>query len=201
MIPPTLTPPSPARSMTLADYRALEETARDRHEYHDGEIIPMTGGTLEHSAIAGNIYAVLKPALRKTRLKPFNSDLRVWIPQYQRGLYPDVTVIEGEPQLNDGRRDEILNPQLIVEVLSDSTEAYDRGDKFMYYRSIASLSEYVLVNQYRPAIERYTRVEPHQWLMESYEGLEAIVRLKLANLELSAADIYEDVIFPSLDLE
>lgn len=178
---------------TLADYRSLEESAVERHEYHNGVIIAMTGGTIEHSAISGNLYSLLKDALRKTRFKPFNSDLRVWIPQYQRGVYPDVMVIEGEPQFNDDRRDEVINPKLVVEVLSRSTEAHDRGNKFMYYRSIPEFSEYVLVNQYRPWIERYTKAENNDWLMRSYSGLEASIELATVNIDLSLADVYEDV--------
>jgi len=195
---PTLAHPSPTRTYTLAEYWTLEETAAERHEYRDGDIVAMTGGTIEHSRIALNLASSFKFVLKGTPFKPFNSDLRIWIPQYRCGLYPDITIVEGEPQLHDGRRDEILNPTLIVEVLSQSTEAYDRGDKFMYYRSIAEFSEYLLVNQYRPAIDRFVRTDTNQWLMESYVGLETIVRLKTAMLELRIADVYEDVTFPAI---
>ena len=182
---------------TLADYRSLEETAVERHEYHDGEVIAMTGGTIERSSISGNLYALLKSALSKTRFKPFNSDMRIWIPRYRRGVYPDVMVIEGNPRCNDDRRDEILNPKLIIEVLSRSTEAYDRGDKFLYYRSIPELSEYILVNQYQPLVDQYVRTAPNEWVMRSYEGLEPDLSLKTINTSLKAADIYEDVVFAS----
>ena len=182
---------------TLGEYRSLEEAAVERHEYHDGEVVAMTGGTLEHSAISGNIYVLLKSALRKTLFKPFNSDLRIWIPRYRRGVYPDVRVIEGEPRFNDDRRDEILNPKLIVEVLSRSTEAHDRGGKFLYYRLIPEFSEYVLVSQYQPLVDQYVRTGQNEWLMRSHEGLEAIVGLETIDTALSAADIYEEVVFVS----
>lgn len=142
-----------SRTYSLEDYRDLEEVAVERHEYRDGAIVAMSGGTIEHSAIAGNLYALLKNALRRTRFKPYNSDLRVWIPQYRRGVYPDVRVIEGAAEFNDDRRDEVVNPKLIVEVLSRSTEAYDRGDKFKFYRSLPTFCEYVLVAQYQPWVE------------------------------------------------
>jgi Uma2 family endonuclease len=180
---------------TLAEYRSLEETAKERHEYHDGTIIAMTGGTLEHSAISGNIYTLLKYALRKSLLKPFNSNLRVWISRYQRGVYPDVMVIEGEPRFNDGRRDEVTNPKLVVEVLSRSTEAYDRGDKFMYYRSIPEFSEYVLINQYQPWVDHYFKTNSGDWSMRSYEGIEATMKLATVSVQISLAEIYEDIVF------
>jgi Uma2 family endonuclease len=185
-----------SKKYTLSEYRSLEEAAHERHEYHDGAIIAMTGGTLEHSAISGNIYTLLKNALKKTPFRPFNSDLRVWIHRYQRGVYPDVMVIEDAPQFNDNRRDEVTNPRLVVEVLSRSTEAYDRGDKFIYYRSIPEFAEYILVNQYKPWIDHYTKAKNGDWLMRSYEGLEAVITLETAVAQLGLADIYEDIIFP-----
>ncbi|NET39703.1 MAG: Uma2 family endonuclease [Cyanothece sp. SIO1E1] len=184
-----------SQQYTLAEYRDLEESAIERHEYHDGIVVVMTGGTLEHCAISGNIYALLKNSLKKTRFKPFNSDLRIWVPRYRRGIYPDVMVLEGEPQFHDDRRDEVINPTLIVEVLSRSTEAYDRGNKFMYYRSIPTFSEYLLVNQYRPWVDHYIKADSRDWLMRSYEGLEASIFLKTIDLQLSSADIYDEIVF------
>ncbi|MGB3670943.1 MAG: Uma2 family endonuclease [Phormidesmis sp.] len=183
------------KQYTLAEYRSLEESAEVRHEYHDGAIVAMTGGTLEHSAIAGNLYLLLRNALRRTTFKPFNSDLRVWIPAYRKGVYPDVMVIEGDPQFNDNRRDEIMNPTLIVEVLSRSTEAYDRGDKFKYYRSIPSFCEYMLISQYQPCVDHYVKAENGDWRLRSYESLEATIALEIADLQLALTDVYEEVAF------
>ncbi len=153
----------------------------------------MTGGTLEHSCIAGNLYLCLALAFQGTHFKPYNSDLRTWIPQYRRGVYPDISVIQGEPELHDDRRDEILNPCLIVEVLSSSTEAYDRGDKFRYYRSIPSFSKYVLVSQTEAVIDCYQRTAQDQWFLQTYQGLDATIELQTGDLKLAAADIYEGV--------
>ncbi|HEY9798990.1 MAG TPA: Uma2 family endonuclease [Leptolyngbyaceae cyanobacterium] len=115
---------------TLDEYRALEEKAEGRNEYRDGEIVPMLGGTLKHSRIGGNILTYFTSLLRDTQFEPINSDLRLWIPKYRRGVYPDVMIFDGEPQLNENRSDEVLNPVLIVEVLSPSTADYDRQSKF-----------------------------------------------------------------------
>lgn len=182
-----------AQRYTLDEYRRLEESATERHEYHDGKIVAMTGGTLEHSVISGNIYAFLRAALKNTQFKSFNSDLRVWIPRYQRGVYPDVMVIQGVPQFNDDRRDEITNPKLIVEVLSLSTEAHDRGDKFLYYRSIPEFSEYLLVNQYQPWVDHYIKTERGEWMMRSYQGIDSMIELSTVDQQLSLTDVYEDV--------
>lgn len=184
-----------SRQYTLAEYRSLEEVAEARHEYHDGAIIAMTGGTLEHSAITGNLYLLLRNALRRTSFKPFNSDLRVWIPTYRKGVYPDVLVLEGDPQFNDDRRDEVLNPTLIVEVLSRSTEAYDRGDKFRYYRSIPTFCEYLLVSQYQPWVDHYVKAEDGDWRLRSYEGMEDTAELITSDMQLKLVDIYEGVAF------
>jgi len=184
-----------ARQYTLAEYRCLEETAEERHEYHNGTLTAMTGGTFEHSAISLNIASALKTLLKKTSFKPCNSDLRIWLPAAQKGVYPDVLVIDGQPEFSAGRRDEILNPKLIVEVLSRSTEAYDRGDKFKYYRTIPTFTEYLLVNQYQPWVERYSKTESGDWLLQSYEDLTAAIALNTGNAILTLADIYEDIEF------
>ncbi|WP_442937083.1 Uma2 family endonuclease [Nostoc sp.] len=128
--------------LTLDEYRAMEETNPERHEYRNGEIITMSGGSESHSAIASNFLIYLGFLLRDTDFRLYNSDLRVWIPEYQCGTYTDLMVINGEPEFNGDHNDEILNPMLIVEVLSPSTEAYDRGDKFRKYRSLASFIAY-----------------------------------------------------------
>ncbi len=106
-------------------------------------------------------------------------------------------VIEGKPKFHENRRDEVVNPQLIVEVLSSSTEAHDRGNKFMYYRSIPEFSEYLLVNQYQPVVDQYVRTDKNEWLMRSHEGLDESIGLETIGLELNIGDIYEDIVFAS----
>ena len=144
------------------EYRELEETAEFRNEYRDGEIVQMTGGSINHSQIIGNIYAFLKSALRGKNARPFMSDLRLWIPRYRRGTYPDVMVVEGELVCTEGRKDEILNPVLIVEVLSKSTKDFDREDKFRFYRSIPEFREYVLVNRSEFLVAQYIKTESNE---------------------------------------
>jgi Uma2 family endonuclease len=182
------------RRYTLDEYRAIEEKAEGRSEYRDGEIVPMPGGTLKHSRIGRNILTYLTFVLRDTQFEPINSDLRLWIPEYRRGVYPDVMVFDGEPQLNGARLDEVLNPSVIVEVLSPSTADYDRQNKFRIYRSIPSFQEYLLVEQDEPFVERYSK-QTQGWLLSEYQGLEVSISLESMGVELPMAEIYRGVAF------
>ncbi len=177
----------------LDEYRTLEETAEQRSEYHDGEILPMTGGSVNHNTIVINLIVLLKLALQGDRYHVQSSDLRLWIPQYRKGLYPDVMVITGEPILNENRTDEILNPCLIIEVLSPSTVGYDRGDKFLYYRSISEFQEYLLVSQSEYFIEHYLETGNNQWLLRDYQGDEGEIKLESVGVSLNTRKIYEGV--------
>jgi Uma2 family endonuclease len=181
--------------VSLEDYRAAEEVAEVKSEYRDGEVVPMTGGTYEHNGIVVNWVTSLKIALRDRDYHVRAGDMRLWIPQYRQGVYPDVLVIAGEPVFNENRRDEILNPRLIVEVLSPSTEAKDRGDKFRYYQSIPTLQEYVLVGQSEVRVEQFVRVEANEWLLRVYEGLEATMGLDSLEVKIGMREIYEGVEF------
>jgi Uma2 family endonuclease len=191
------------RRYNLDEYRAIEEKAEGRSEYRDGQIVPMPGGSLNHSRISGNVFAFLKFIKRDTQFEPINSDLRLWIPDSRRGLYPDVMVFEGEPQLNSDvydkpqerlRQDEVLNPILIVEVLSPSTADYDRESKFGMYRSIKSFREYLLIEQDEPFVERYSK-QTQGWLLSEFNDLERSIPLESIGIELPIAEIYRGVVF------
>jgi Uma2 family endonuclease len=182
------------RRYSLDEYRAIEEKAEGRSEYRDGEIIPMPGGSLNHSRIGRNMLTYLTYLLRDSKFEPINSDLRLWIPEYKRGLYPDVMVFAGEPQLNEKRNDEVLNPTLIIEVLSPSTADYDRKSKFRMYRSISSFCEYLLVEQDESFIEKYSK-QSQGWLLSDFNNLEKSISLESIGVELPIAEIYRGVVF------
>ncbi len=184
-----------SQTYTLDEYRALEETAEFRNEYHDGKIIPMSGGTIDHNRIVRNLVRILDTAFRQKPYEVFTSDLRLWISQYRKGTYPDVLVIADKPVFNENRTDEVLNPCLIVEVLSKSTEGYDRGDKFLYYRSIPEFREYLLVSQSEYFIEHYRKTGEGQWLLQEYRGNEAEIALESVGVSLVIKDMYEGVNF------
>ncbi|NCQ90882.1 MAG: Uma2 family endonuclease [Microcystis aeruginosa LG13-03] len=186
---------SPPKTLSLEEYRNLETRAETKHEYHNGEIIEMTGGSINHNSILINLIVLLKLALRGPNYRLQSSDLRLWIPQYNRGLYPDLMIIAGEPLFSDNRNDEILNPCVIIEVLSPSTSGYDRGDKFRYYRSIPQLNQYLLVSQGEILIESYSKTSDNNWLLQEYTPARGIISLDSLGISLNLVDIYEGVDF------
>ncbi len=187
--------PTQARTYSPEEYLALEKTAEFRSEYHDGEIIPMTGGSINHNRIVRNLIAFLTFALRSKNFEPFTSDLRLGIPRYRRFTYPDVMVIQGSPAYYANRTDTVTNPILIVEVLSKSTQDYDRTDQFRYYRSILELQEYILINQYEIQIEQFTKTPEGLWLLRDYEADSETLRFTSVNLEINMAELYAGVDF------
>ena len=180
---------------TPEEYLALEETAEYKHEYRDGEIVPMTGGTTNHNEIALNIAANLKFSLKSKNYKVYMGDVRLWIPRYRQYTYPDVMVIQGQPIYTGKGITTVMNPKLIVEVLSKSTKNYDQGDKFLYYRSIPEFIEYLLIEQEEYRLLQYTKTSTNQWQLTEYESVDAIISLNSVDLEVSLSDIYEGVDF------
>ncbi len=182
------------RGYSLEDYRRFEAESLERHEYRDGEVVTMTGGSATHNKIVLAIVSWLLGQL-DSQYEVFASDLRLWLPRHNRATYPDVMVVEGEPVFQEQRSDEILNPTLIVEVLSPSTAAYDRGDKFRRYRSIPSFAEYLLVSQQEPYVEQFSRRDEGVWEFRALEGLEGAIGFPRFDVELPLGEIYRRVRF------
>lgn len=132
-------------------------------------------------------------ALRRTNYNVQSSNLRLWLPQYRKGLYPDLMIISGAPIFNNNRTDEVLNPCLIIEILSKSTSSYNRGDKFLLDRSIPEFIEYVLVDQYAMSIEHFLKTGENEWLFREYSGSEAKIHLESVGVSLEMKDIYDGV--------
>jgi Uma2 family endonuclease len=175
------------------EYLEFERASSERHEYADGEIFAIPGGTFEHSALIANILGEARNALAGRRCRVLDSNMRVKVPATGRYVYPDASIVCGPPELTDATRDTLLNPRLIIEVLSDSTEAYDRGDKFAGYRSIPSVQEYVLASHNQPRIEVFTRQPDGSWTRWIYGPGE---RAALASVESSIEvdRVYEGVL-------
>ncbi|MEL6499911.1 MAG: Uma2 family endonuclease [Cyanobacteria bacterium J06623_1] len=180
---------------STTEYLALSEESEVRHEYIAGKIIAMTGGTPNHNDIAGNFYTFLKLALRGKGYKVFMTDLRLWIPQFSIYTYPDLMVIEGQPVLQDKRHDTVINPTMIVEVLSKSTKNYDLGDKFDYYRSIPSFAEYILVDQYQYGVKQYAKADDGRWWLSEYKAQADSFAFASLDLEIGLESIYEEIDF------
>jgi Uma2 family endonuclease len=157
--------PAGAAFASAAEYLAFERAAPDRHELIDGEVVAMSGGTREHSLIALNIGGELRAALRERPCEVFSSDMRIKIAATGRYTYPDVAALCGAPEFEDAARDTLLNPAAVFEVLSDSTESCDRGEKFAQYRQLPSLTDYVLASQKAVQVEHFRRQPDGSWLL------------------------------------
>ncbi len=179
------------KRLSLREYQALEENTDIRYEYHDGEVFAMSGASPKHSAIASNINKLLGNILPKG-CRAFDSDLKVYVEAINKGFHPDVSVA-CRPITGLDEMSAINNPILIVEVLSQGTSAYDRGQKFWYLSQLSSLREYVLVEQDRWAVEtRYRDAPENEWVMAYYEGANTEVVLRSLDLRLTIAQIYDD---------
>ena len=186
--------PEPA-IITADDYLAQEVLAETRNEYRNGVVVPMTGGTPEHNEIASVLNALLRIALKGQGYSIFVADQRLWIPEPNLYTYPDVMVARRPIERKPDRTDTVMNPILIAEVLSKSTAAYDRTEKFAAYRTIASLQNYLLIDQYQPHVELYARTGDQQWLFSEYGQLSDRVLLDAVSVELPLADLYEAIEF------
>jgi Uma2 family endonuclease len=183
------------RDYSPTEYLELEVISEYRHEYIDGEIIPMTGGTPNHNQIAGNFYAALNFALKRQPYRVFIADQRLWIPKKQIHTYPDVMVVAGSLEFSEGRTDTITNPLVICEVLSKSTRSYDLDEKFAAYRTIPSFQEYVLIDQYKNHVEQYSKTDENKWIFSEYEEESTILTLSSIQFQIPLSDIYDKVDF------
>ena len=189
---------SPAlKRVSPAEYLELDRAAATRSEYFFGEVIAMSGGTGSHSVIASNIGREAGIALKGRPCRVYNSDMRT---KTATGVYtyPDASIVSGKSQYEDDREDVLLNPLVIFEVLSSSTELYDRVTKFTHYRSIPSLQAYVLVSQKCAQVECYSR-DARGWLMTDTQSLDQIIHIPGAEIDLPLAEIYYEVTFPPVE--
>ena len=187
----------PKHHLSFEEWLEAERaSAEGRSEYVDGEVFAMTGASAEHNTIVMNIGRELSIQLKGRPCQVYANDMKVLIRSASAGKYPDLVAFCGEPELLDGRRDVLLNPSLLVEVLSDSTEAYDRGDKFALYRQIPSLREYLLVSQSRVLVELFSRGDDDRWVLADYRSLNDRVPLPSLDCTLDLAEIYDKVALP-----
>lgn len=182
--------------LTEREYLALERKSETRSEYLAGRIFVMSGATRRHNLIAGNLYREINSQLRGRPCEAYVSDMRVKVAPTGMYTYPDIVALCGEPRLEDSHGDTLLNPAVIVEVLSDSTEAYDRGEKFAHYRRLETLREYVLVAQNKVRVEHYRR-EGDAWVLSEISDPEGTLHLPSIDCRVSVSAIYEKVDFPA----
>ncbi|MGB3761180.1 MAG: Uma2 family endonuclease [Rivularia sp. (in: cyanobacteria)] len=184
---------------TPEEYLEFEVNSEERHEYINGEVICVTGGTPNHNQIAGNFYAGLNFGLKRQPYRVFVSDQRVWIPEKRIYTYPDVVVVQGELQMQEGRKDTITNPLMLIEVLSKSTRNYDKDEKFAAYRTIPTFQEYILIDQFKMQVEQYFKTGKNSWTFSEYYELNETVSLNSINFEITLEDIYDKVEFENTE--
>ncbi len=185
----------PIATMTEEEYLAFERASDEKHEYLDGHIYAMAGASMNHGWIVGDTFGSLRQQLRGGSCRAITNDLRVRVVASRLNTYPDIVVICGEPQLTDDHLDTLLNPTVLIEVLSPSTASHDRGTKWYHYQHIESLQEYVLIAQDSPRIEHYVRQANGTWHYAATIGLESLVELPSINCTLALADVYENINF------
>lgn len=185
----------PKPVMSEAEYLAFERQSRDKHEFYLGEIFAMSGASRKHNLISGNLFGELRERLKDRRCEAYVGDMRVRVKPNGLYTYPDVVVVCGEPEFLDSDVDTLLNPTLLIEVLSDSTEKNDRGTKFKQYRQIPSLREYILVSQDEPLIEHFTRRGDTYWELTETAGLDSQLVLSSLGCQIPLAEVYSKVDF------
>ncbi len=189
--------PQPSTAMSEAEYLAFERVHESKHEYINGEVFAMTGASENHNLICGNLITRLNIQLEERPCKVYPSDMRVNIEATRLYTYPDVSVVCDPPQFSDETLDTLMNPLVLIEVLSPSTERYDRGKKFQDYRQLSSLQEYLLVSQDAPRIEHFWRQNNGELLLSDVVGLDAQLEMPSLGCSLLLADVYKKVTFAS----
>jgi Uma2 family endonuclease len=187
--------PQTSRRLTEAEYLEIERAAEFKSEFFEGEVFAMAGGTPQHSLIATNLAGEFRIRLKNQTYTAYNTDLRIKIEPTGLLTYPDLSVICGPLQFAAGTGDTVVNLTLLVEVLSNSTEAYDRGRKFEHYRQIPTLREYLLVSQTEPRIEQFVRQSDGRWLLNEAAGMDKKLELPSLKITISLSEIFAKVNF------
>ncbi|HQX52751.1 MAG TPA: Uma2 family endonuclease [Planctomycetaceae bacterium] len=189
----------PKPTLTPQEYLVQERKAAFKSEYYHGEVFAMAGATREHNLIVGNVVRETGNALKARSCEVYPSDMRVKVSSTGLYTYPDATVVCGGPEFDDEQFDTLLNPTVLFEVLSESTESYDRGAKFRQYREIESLKEYVMIAPDRASVECYTRQADGRWLLQEYQSLEQTATFESINVTVELSEIYRNVAFHELE--
>lgn len=180
---------------TPEEYIMLEEKSQEKHEYRDGEIIPMTGGTTNHNKLALKMASMLLSFLEDQDYEVYMGDVRLWIEKFRYYTYPDVMVVKGKPIYEGKGTTTIVNPHLIVEVLSISTKDYDQNDKFEAYRSLPEFQEYILIDQYQYYVKQFAKNRENKWVLTDYYGKKAVLKLESINFDIAMKELYKKVNF------
>jgi Uma2 family endonuclease len=186
---------------TLEEYLELDHRSEEKIEYWNGHVFTLAGATEIHDRIQGNSYFALRSKLQGRNCRVFLSDMRVKVPAYPPYRYPDLSALCGQAEFEKlGRQELFVNPQLIVEILSDSTARFDRGYKFTYYKSIPSFTEYILIAQDRPHVTQFIKQDENFWLNREFNSLDEQFHLASLDCDLTLTELYQDIVFPDNNL-
>lgn len=185
------------KQFTIEEYLEYENASEEKHEYYQGEIFAMSGPKVTHNIIAGNLFGEIQQKLKGRTCKPFNSDQRIYIPQNTLFTYPDISIICGDILTKDNDEWNIINPAVLIEVLSPSTRNYDKGEKFGLYRDIASLKEYIIVDSEKVHIEVFRINATGHWELEEYKTINGQLEVRAIGLFISMSDVYEGTKLPA----
>lgn len=181
------------QKISIEEYLEMENASMEKHEYYKGEIFAMSGAKVPHNAVTGNFFIAVGQKLKGKRCKPYGSDLRIHIQSNTLFTYPDISIICGEIITLNNDDYNVLNPSVIIEVLSKSTKNYDRGEKFKLYRDIQTLKEYILVDSETIHIEVFRLNENNHWELEEYDSIENVLFIKAIDEKIAISEIYEGV--------
>jgi Uma2 family endonuclease len=180
---------------TIEEYLEMENASTQKHEYYKGEIFAMSSAKLNHNKIFASLFSTLGSKLKGKSCKPYGSDLRVYIESNSLFTYPDITIVCGKVETKNDDELNVLNPTVIIEILSSSTKNYDRGDKFKLYRDIPTLKEYVLIDSEMIGVEIFRLNANRNWELEEYKSLDKELCIQIVDTSIQLIDIYEDVSF------
>ncbi len=181
------------KSYSIEEYQAIEEETGIKHEYHDGNVWAMSGGTINHGILCGNIFSELRNALDRDTCQAYLSEIKLSIEATNSFVYPDAMVVCGDLEKSEKNPHAICNPTVIVEVLSKSTALYDRGDKFFLYRQIPSLREYILIEQDKYQVESFFQKDNNVWQISRTTGVDSILKVSSLDIDISMSDLYENI--------
>jgi Uma2 family endonuclease len=185
---------APILKYTAEEYLALEERSLEKHEFYQGEIFAMAGASIEHNQIVKNTLFIIEEQLRKSsKCQIFPSDLKIHSLGNSLYTYPDLSIICGEIEILENNKNVVTNPTVLIEVLSESTQDYDRGGKFKLYRDIPSLKEYILISSLEVLIEKYNKQIDSTWVLHEYKNLEELVEINTISFSFSVAELYRNV--------
>lgn len=185
--------------ISVADYLAFEKDSEFKHEFRDGEIVAMAGGTINHGKVVKNITTALDTRTDGIGCETYNSEVRVYFEKTQEFCYPDTYIVCGDLQISEFDKNSVTNPILIVEVLSPGTEAYDRGDKFRKYRSLTSFKEYVLIASDKVCIETFFKQDDKSWVINTYMNSEDTIKLRSIDLEIPVTEVYRNIVWEQVE--